>query len=84
MSKAALNVGLYRGDWRFKYLVVIRNPAKVALSKVPWRRGGGTCAVCAFPASCVASACGLRVQPSCVLSFSHRTSAGAVRATYTF
>jgi hypothetical protein len=26
--------GYYKGNWRFKYLVVLRNPARVALSKV--------------------------------------------------
>ena len=35
-SRGVEAMGAYSGEWRFKYLVVIRNPARVALSKVSY------------------------------------------------
>ena len=33
LSRTAMNTGFYPGDFVFKYLVVVRNPAEVALTK---------------------------------------------------
>ena len=40
LHKERVTVGFWPGDWRFRYLVVVRNPARLALEKVTGRQGG--------------------------------------------